>query len=217
MLQRRERHDHDVVGRAHPTLGLEDADQPEGQAADRDRLPELPGPSFRLVAVVEPMTATRRARSWLGWVRNKPRQSLVGMDAQVLRRRPHHADRLVLDASGDDLWLEIEGRPSRCRRAQPPPRRRPGSAWWRCRPRRAPGRDDRPALILSRFVPRLPIEVVIRRPVPWPIETTVTTEATPMMTPSIVSALRSGLAPMRWRERRTSSRRFTPPPARRGG
>ena len=53
--------------------------------------------------------------------------------------------------------------------------------------------------------------------VPWPTPTSATTEATPMMTPSIVSAARRRLVRRRESARRSSSRRLMPRPARRAG
>ena len=66
------------------------------------------------------------------------------------------------------------------------------------------------AVIVSRFVPRLDRRSVMLEVVPCPTPTRATTDATPMITPSIVRAARS--RPVRRREnaRRTSSRILMP-------
>ncbi len=63
-------------------------------------------------------------------------------------------------------------------------------------------------LMVSRFVPRPASRLVMFDVVPWPTPTRATTEATPMITPSIVSAARSRLVRSRENESRRSSRRL---------
>src|SRR6185436_2354022 len=68
--------------------------------------------------------------------------------------------------------------------------------------------DDPVGLIVSRFVPRLASRFVMFAVVPWPTPTRPTTEATPMTTPSIVSAARRRLVRRRESASRRSSRAF---------
>ncbi len=81
-----------------------------------------------------------------------------------------------------------------------------------------PEEDPPPVgLIVSRLVPRLDSRFVMFEVVPWPTPTSATTEATPMITPSIVSAARRRLVRRRDSARRSSSRTLMPRPARRAG
>ena len=67
-------------------------------------------------------------------------------------------------------------------------------------------RSRRPVgLMVSRFVPRLESRFVMFEVVPWPTPTSATTEATPMITPSIVRAARRRLVRRRDSARRRSS------------
>jgi hypothetical protein len=65
-------------------------------------------------------------------------------------------------------------------------------------------------LIVSRFVPRLDRRMVMFDVVPCPTPTRATTDATPMITPSMVRAARRRLVRSRERARRISSRKLTP-------
>ena len=70
-----------------------------------------------------------------------------------------------------------------------------------------------PGVIVSRFVPRPARRDVTPEEAPWPTATRAMTEATPMMTPSIVSAARIRLEPRRAkaRPRRSGSFMRRPP------
>jgi hypothetical protein len=71
---------------------------------------------------------------------------------------------------------------------------------------RIPPTSDPPALTERRFVPRPAIWLVIAVWVPSPTPMSATSDATPMMTPSVVSAVRSGLVRSRRRASRSASR-----------
>src|SRR5258706_6436382 len=71
--------------------------------------------------------------------------------------------------------------------------------------------DERPVgLIVRRFVPRPASRVVMLAVVPWPTPTRATTDATPITTPSIVSAARNRLVRSPDRARRGRSNALTP-------
>src|SRR4029078_6671967 len=79
-----------------------------------------------------------------------------------------------------------------------------------------PSDDVLVGLIVSRFVPRLERAVVMFDVVPCPTPTRATTDATPMITPSIVRAARRRLVRRRENARRSSSGSLMPPPAHHG-
>jgi len=66
-----------------------------------------------------------------------------------------------------------------------------------------------PGLMLSRFVPRPSIRLVIPDVAPWATETSATMEPTPMITPSIVSRARRRAAASREMASGISSAQFT--------
>ncbi len=153
-------------------------------------------------------------------------QLAVDADLGQERALPHvvGADRGVVGGGADDG----RGRRFAARHA---PR-----GWWRPRARRPrPSRARRSrrrlrgvsvvepsafwvvGLIVRRFVPRLASRSVMFVVVPWPTPTRATTDATPMITPSIVSAARSRLVRRRDRARRSSSTALMPRSARRAG
>ena len=79
-----------------------------------------------------------------------------------------------------------------------------------------PSDDVLVGLIVSRFVPRLERAVVMFDVVPCPTPTRATTDATPMITPSIVKAARRRLVRRRDNARRSSSGRLMPQPVHHG-
>ena len=138
---------------------------------------------------------------------------------RVVRRGAQDGGRRVGVTSGDELrGGDLPARPRPARRGPREPRRPPRvSVSADPAAPNVPAACVDPGLTVNRFVPSPARRSVMLAVEPWPTATSATTEATPMMTPSIVRAVRRRLVPSRLSASAMRSRTFMPAPARPGG